>query len=95
MALGEFVPLVGQMFEVDCSPKAIAIRLIEASPARFGGQGLKEPFRLVFHSTPDIMLIEAIYVMRCGTFGPESIYLGSMVSPIGAAPGYYYQASFN
>lgn len=95
MAIGEFQPLVGLMFDVDCSPKAVAIRLIEASPAHFSGLGMKEPFTLVFHSTPDIRLIDGIYVMRCGPFGPESIQIGSMMTPIGGAPGYYYQAQFN
>lgn len=95
MALGEFTPFVGHMFDVDSSPKSIPIRLIEASPARYSGMGIKEPFTLIFHSTPDILLVDAIYSIKSGAFGPAAIFISSMLPPIGAAPGYYYQANFN
>jgi hypothetical protein len=96
MTIDEFTPLVGQDFEVDCTPDTATIRLIEASPLRDLGISGRPPFILVFHSAPEVMLIDGLYTMRCGSFGPAAIGIGSMVAPIGGAPGhYYYQSIFN
>lgn len=78
MTLDEFTPLVGQDFEVDCTPATATIRLVEASPLRDLGISDRPPFILVFCSSPEVMLIDGIYTMRCGSFGPAAIGIGSM-----------------
>lgn len=96
MTIDEFTPLVGQDFEVDCTPATATIRLVEATPLRDLGNSDRPPFILVFRSAPEVMLIDGIYTLRSGSFGPAAIGIGSMVAPIGGAPGhYYYQSIFN
>lgn len=96
MTLDEFTPLVGQVFEVDCTPATATITLIEASPLRDMGVTDRPPFILVFRSAPEVMLVDGIYTMRSGPLGPVAIGIGSMVAPIGGAPGhYFYQSIFN
>lgn len=95
MTVDDFVPLVGQDFILDCEPAEISIRLVEAKPLRDLGGG-RPPFILVFKSPPTAMLIDGIYTMRCGQFGPAAIGIGSLVAPVDAEPGhYYYQSVFN
>ena len=96
MTIDEFTPLVGQEFEVDCTPATAIIRLVEATPLRDLGISDRPPFILVFRSAPEMMLIDGLYTLRSGSFGPAAIGIGSMVAPIGGAPGhYYYQSIFN
>ena len=96
MTLDEFTPLVGQDFAVDCSPATVTMRLVEAAPLRDQGTSERPPFILVFRSAPQAMLIDGIYTIRSGKFGPAAIGIGSLVAPIGAEPGhFYYQSIFN
>lgn len=95
IAIEEFLPLVGRMFEVDCDPKSVAIKLVEATPGRQRAFDDRPPFTLVFQSSPDILLVDGLYTMKCGAFGPDIIFISSMIPVPGAAPGYYYQANFN
>lgn len=91
----EFLPLVGQQFELDCDPKNVPVTLIEARPGRHRAFDDRPPYMLLFTSTPDILLADGLYVVKCGSFGPDTIFISSMLPPPGAAPGYYYQAVFN
>ncbi|MDB5678683.1 hypothetical protein [Sphingomonas bacterium] len=91
----EFLPLVGQTFEVHCDPKNVLLKLVEATPGRQRAFDDRPPFTLIFHSSPDILLVDGLYVMKSGKFGPDTIYIAPTIAQPGAAPGYYYQAVFN
>lgn len=95
MVLEEFTPLVGRAFDVDCTPAAVAIILVEASPSRHPGPTDRPAFSLLFRSGPDIMLVSGIYTMRNQSFGPDAIHIAPVQPPFGAEPGYYYEAIFN
>lgn len=95
MVLDEFLPLVGKRFIADCNPSDVEITLTDALPLKDHGITDRPPFILIFHTPPEYMLAEGSYAMRCGKWGPDRIYIGSMVAPAMAEPGYYYQAIFN
>ncbi len=95
MWLEEFVPMIGQSLLADCSPKAVELKLIEASPLQDRGATERPPFILIFRSTPEILLVSGGYALRCGEFGPVLVYLEPMVKPPRSEPGQYYQAIFN
>ena len=95
MVLEEFLPLVGAWFLAECDPEPIKIKLIEAAPFRSNSVDPRPPFILVFHTGPAARLLEGSYALRSGEFGPDLVYLADMLPPIGAEPGYYYQANFN
>lgn len=95
MVLQEFLPLIGQWLLADAEPEPIKIKLVEASPWRANDAALRPPFILVFHTGPDVRLLEGTYVLRCGDFGPDLINISDMLPPVGAEPGYYYQSNFN
>ncbi|THD34763.1 MAG: hypothetical protein E7773_13955 [Sphingomonas sp.] len=91
----EFLPLVDKTFEVHCDPRNVHLTLIKAIPGRQRAFDDRPPFTLIFHSTPDILLVDGLYVMKSAGFGPDSIFIAPTVAAPGAAPGYYYQAVFN
>jgi len=91
----EFLPLVGKMFELHCDPQNVAITLVEARPGRHRAFDDRPPYTLIFSSRLDILLADGLYTVKCGKFGPDTIFISSMLKPPGAAPGYYYQAVFN
>lgn len=95
MVLEEFSPLIGQRFVADCQPKAVEITLVEASPLRTNRTDLRPPFILIFYTPPEIFLVDGSYVMRCGKWGPDRIWIGSTIAPPDEKPGQYYQAVFN
>jgi hypothetical protein len=95
IGIEEFLPLVGRMFDVDCTPGTVAIKLIGATPGRPSGIPDHLPFTLIFHSTPDTLLVDGMYTMKCGSFGPDIIFVNAIAAPFRAEPGYYYQAAFN
>ncbi len=95
MVIEEFLPLVGSHFLADCDPEPVKIKLIEATPLRPNPVVARPPFILVFHTAPDVRLLEGSYVLRCGQFGPDLVYLSSMIAPPNSDKGYYYQAVFN
>jgi hypothetical protein len=95
MTLDEFVPLVGRTLHVDTQPAAVELVLVEASPLPHAGRRDRPPFILVFRSAPEVLLVDGTYAMRGQGFGPDAIGIGSLQPPIGAEPGYYYQAVFN
>ena len=95
MVIEEFLPLVGQMFDLHTDPAPIGIRLVDARPLVNHAQLQRPPFILVFHSSPQAMLVPGGYVMKCGTFGPDIIHIHDMTPPPGAEAGFYYQAVFN
>jgi hypothetical protein len=91
----EFLPLIGQVFDVKCDPKNVSLTLTEATPGRQRAFDDRPPFTLIFHSSPNILLVDGLYVMTCGGFGPDSVFIVPTIAHPGAAPGYYYQAVFN
>jgi hypothetical protein len=95
MKIEEFANLVGQKFIADCSPKPTELKLVEVSPLKTYGSGDRQPFILVFHTPPEKLLVSGSYVMRCGSFGPDAVYISDMLPPPGSEAGYYYQAVFN
>jgi len=99
LRLEHFQPLVGRMFLADCTPKAAEIMLAEArltAPSRdYVEQFGRLPFTLIFHTPPSRLLVEGIYQMKCGDFGPVPIYIEQTAPPVtGTVAGYYYQAVF-
>ncbi len=95
MVLEEFAPLVGKRFVAHCDPAELELTLVEASPLKDHGMTERPPFILIFHTPPEMMLVEGDYVMRCGAWGPDRISILPTLAPLRAAPGYYYQAVFN
>lgn len=95
MVLEEFLPLVGRQFIANCEPTEVEIQLIEASPLRDRGVTERPPFILIFRTSPEAMLMEGSYVLRCGKWGPDRIAIWPTLAPARAEPGYYYQAVFN
>ena len=95
MILDEFTPLIGRRFVADCDPAEIELTLTEASPLKDRGITDRPPFILIFHTPPEVMLVEGSYVMRCSKWGPDRISIWPTVAPFQAKPGYYYQAVFN
>lgn len=95
MVLQEFLPFVGQQFIANCNPKPVTLTLVEASPLRASPAVERPPFILVFHTSPDTLLVGGSYEMRCGSFGPDLITINDMIPPAKAQAGYYYQAVFN
>ena len=95
MILEEFVPLVGTALLVDCQPDAARLTLVSAKPLPATAQADRPPFSLMFRSEPDVLLVDGSYVMRGDAFGPDRIFISSLVAPSQSPPGYYYQAVFN
>ena len=96
MYIHEFEPLVGQLFEVNCDPKIALLTLISVTPAKYSIDPLRTAFTLIFHSSPEILLVMGIYAMRAPGLEPAMIYIEQTTPPAtAAARGYYYQAVFN
>lgn len=95
MTIEEFTPLIGHEFLVDTTPQNVKLRLIEAIPRPNHAALDRLPFLLVFHSPADVYLIDGLYTMKCGALDPAAIGIGSVAPPVGAEPGFYYQAIFN
>ena len=95
MTIDEFEPLVGQWLLADCEPETVKIKLIDAKLLKPNEMAERPPFILVFHTPPHVQLLDGGYVMRCGQFGPDIIYMSSLLRPAGAEEGFYYQAVFN
>jgi hypothetical protein len=95
LLIEEVAPLVGQKFLADCDPRPAELKLVEVSPLKTYGSGGRQPFILVFHTPPEKLLLSGSYMMRCGSFGPEAIYISDMIPPPDSEAGYYYQAIFN
>ncbi len=95
MVLEEFLPLVGKRFIADCTPAEVEISLVDASPLKDHGITDRPPFLLVFHTPPEIQLLDGSYLLKCGKWGPDRISIWSLIPPPNSPPGYYYQAVFN
>lgn len=95
MVLEEFLPLVGKRFIANCDLAEVEIALVEASPLKDHGMADRPPFLLVFHTPPEVQLLDGNYILKCGNWGPDRISIWSLIPPVNAAPGYYYQAVFN
>ncbi|MEK6637935.1 MAG: hypothetical protein AABY88_07610 [Pseudomonadota bacterium] len=95
MLLDEFTPLVGHAFAADCEPQAVAITLVAATALRPNPVAPRPPFILIFHTQPEVFLVEGSYVLRCGQWGPDRISIWPTLAPPDGAPGHYYQAVFN
>lgn len=95
MLLEEFTPLLGRVFSADCEPKAAEITLVEAYPLRESAYANRPPFMLIFHSSPEVFLVEGVYVLRCANWGPDRISIAPIIAPADGMPGQYYQAVFS
>jgi hypothetical protein len=95
LKLDDFIPYVGQLFEANCDPAPVAIRLVEASPLADYGASERAPFILIFHTPPETLLMSGHYQLRTASFPLSPVYLSDMLAPLGGEPGYYYQAVFN
>jgi hypothetical protein len=95
MFLEEFTPLIGRAFFADCEPRTVELTLLEAYPLRSTFMNQRPPFILIFHTPKDIFLVEGMYILRCGDWGPDRISIGPTMPSPGSEPGHYYQAIFN
>lgn len=95
MILDEFTPLLGRVFTADCEPKSVKLTLVEAYPLRASLTTIRPPFILIFYTPPEVLLVDGIYALRCGSWGPDHISIGSTLAPPEADAGHYYQAVFN
>lgn len=95
MVLEEFMPLVDKWFLADCVPQPVEIQLVGASPGRVHDASARPPFALTFFTSPETLLQDGIYALRCESFGPDLVHISSLVAPLAGEPGYYYQAIFN
>jgi hypothetical protein len=95
MTIEEFLPLVGEWMLADCAPEPVKIKLIEAAPLKPNDLAPRPPFILTFYSGPDAHLLDGSYALRCGQFGPDLVFISSLMRPANADEGFYYQAVFN
>ncbi len=95
MVIEEFQPHVGKLFRLDCEPDNVDITLISATALTNHRPLLRPPFVLMFHSDTMVQLGTGIYAMRCGSFGPDLVYIEQTMQPPDSPPGNYYQAVFN
>lgn len=95
MTIDEFAPLVGEWLLADAEPEPVKIRLIEAKLLQPNAIAVRPPFILIFYTPPQCQLLDGGYVLRCGQFGPDIVYISSLIAPPGAEQGFYYQAVFN
>lgn len=87
--------MVGQVLLADCKPRPAELVLVEARPAKHPSVIERMPFTLIFCSKPEVQLVEATYILRCGEFGPEMVHIIPIGPLAGDVPGNYYQAVFN
>lgn len=95
MVLEEFLPLLGKDFRADCNPGEVPLQLTEAYPLRDQNLTTRPPFMLIFRSPKEAMLIDGVYTMSCGGWGPELIQIMQIIAPHDGEAGHYYQAVFN
>ena len=95
MTIEEFLPLVGEWMLADCDPEPVKIKLVEAAPLKPNDLVTRPPFILTFHSGPDVQLLDGNYALRCGQFGPDLVFISSLMRPANSDAGFYYQAVFN
>jgi hypothetical protein len=75
LTVEDFAPLVGALFQVDTDPEPVAIRLESLSRRPRTVLSHRDPFVLLFSSPPGVLLVDGVYLMRCGRFGPHAIAL--------------------
>lgn len=95
--LHEFVPMVGQVLLADCKPKPAELVLVSATPLKHQATFIERlPFILILRSKPEVQLVEASYLLRCGEWGPELVHIIPIARPMDSdVAGLYYQAVFN
>lgn len=95
--LHEFAPMVGEVLLADCQPRPAELMLVSATPLPHHPTFIERlPFILIFRSKPEVQLIDAGYLLRCGEWGPELVHLIPIAQPADSdEPGHYYQAIFN
>jgi hypothetical protein len=88
----DFEPWVGRAVTVAADPEPVAIQLLRVVRKPASPIALRMPFSLIFGSTPDILLVDGTYSMKCGSRGPYEIFMVPIVSPPGQR---LYEAVFN
>lgn len=96
LAFEDFEDRVGSVFVIDddTGVPPLALTLAEATPlpARYGGDGFRPPFSLIFSGSLEYALSQRLYRLQNEALGEITIFL----VPVGKdAQGYSYQALFN
>jgi hypothetical protein len=87
-----FEPWLGRAVTVVAEPEPVAIQLLRIVRQPGSPLLLRAPFSLIFGSAPDILLVDGIYSMQCGSRGPYEVFIAPVVSPPGQR---HYEAVFN
>ncbi|MGC1304800.1 MAG: hypothetical protein WA840_20720 [Caulobacteraceae bacterium] len=88
----DFEPWVGRPFAVETEPEPVSIQLLSVDRRPASRFAIRPPFKLVFRSAADVLLIDGLYRMKCDRCGPHEIFLGPILSPPGQR---LYEAVFN
>lgn len=88
----DFAPWAGRMFTFATDPEPLAIQLVRITPLRASSLAHRAAFSLFFRSRPDVLLIDGLYTVRCGRFGPLDMHLTAVMSPPGER---LYEAVFS
>ena len=88
----DFAPWVGRMFTLASDPEPVAIQLIRITPRMASSLAHRAAFSLFFRSRPEVLLIDGLYAVRCGRFGPLDMHLTAVMSPPGER---LYEAVFS
>lgn len=77
----DFEPWVGRHFAVDADPEPVSIQLTRIDRRAASRFAVRAPFSLIFSTPMDILLVDGIYKLRCGRFGPHEVFLAPVLSP--------------
>ncbi len=92
MTAEDFEPWVGRMVTVAAEPEPVAIQLLRVVRKLGSPLMLRAPFSLIFSSPLDVLLVDGIYSMKCGSRGPYDVF----IVPVLSLPGQrHYEAVFN
>ena len=92
LSVEDFEPWLGAVFTLDADPDPVSIQLIKIAPRMTTSLShRKVAFSLIFRSQPDVMLLDGIYAMTSGRFGPVNVHITPVMSPPGER---HYEAVF-
>jgi hypothetical protein len=88
----DFEPFVGRTFEAETHPAPVSLELFKLERKLASSLVLRQPFILFFRTSWNVILVDGLYKLRCGRFGPHEVF----ITPILAPPGErLYQGGFN
>jgi hypothetical protein len=88
----DFAPLVGASFQVAADPAPVQIELVSLTRKPASLLSYRQPFHLVFRSAWAVLLVDGLYELSCGRFGPHQIFLAALAP---GPAGRTYQAVFS